>query len=481
MRPPLSLRTVLALGLFVPGIALAALVSWSPRPVVAVAAIAVVCVAGWFIGLRELRAIRQAASAVARLSDGDLTVSLPEVGSADVRALARAINQLGVAATRREDQLTLALDDAANQRDLFSSIINASSDGLLLYDTDRVLVAANVRCGELLGFSVQELLHTPSEALMANLEERTVAPASYRDLLSRHFDKADQPHQDNLVIDEPRRRVLRRYSCPVINHRGVQGRVFTYTDVTAESDLDLMKSEFVSTASHELRTPLTSVHAALQLALSGSGDRLADEDRELLEISLANTERLVRLVNDLLDLSKLEAGRMPFAVSTLWVAPLLEAAARGVHVLASSREARIVADLPDGQLAMAADHDQILRVLTNLLSNALKYSPAGSTVRLAARALPDGVEVAVEDEGPGIPSEQVDRLFRPFSRLGLHERQTSGGTGLGLAISRAIIEQHGGRIWWERGASRGSRFVFVVPRPGTSASPSGLDTDRAVA
>jgi signal transduction histidine kinase len=163
------------------------------------------------------------------------------------------------------------------------------------------------------------------------------------------------------------------------------------------------------------------------------------------------------------------------------VAPLLEEAARGVHVLAASREARIVPDLPDHHLDMAADHDQILRVLTNLLSNALKYSPAGSTVRLCARGLADGVEVVVEDEGAGIPSEQVDRLFRPFSRLGLHERQTSGGTGLGLAISRAIIEQHGGRIWWERGPQRGSRFVFVVPRPGAAQPAPGVDRDRAVA
>jgi signal transduction histidine kinase len=481
MRPALSLRTLLALGMFAPGLTLAVLANWSHRPAVLVAAVAGGWAAGWIVGLRELRAVRDATRAVERLGDGELSVSLPEIGSAEVRALARAINHVGATASRREDQLNAALDDAATQRDLFSSIINASSDGLLLYDTDRLLVAANVRCGELLGFSVQELLHTPSEVLRANLEERTAAPAIYQDQLERHFQKADQPYQDTLVIEEPRRRVLRRYSCPVINHRGVQGRVFTYTDVTAESDLDQMKSEFVSTASHELRTPLTSVHAALQLALTGSGDRLADEDRELLEISLANTERLVRLVNDLLDLSKLEAGRMPFDVSTMRVGALLDEAARGVHVLATTREARIVTNLGDGVESMVADHDQILRVLTNLLSNALKYSPTGSLVHLSARDLGDAVEVAVEDEGPGIPPEQVDRLFRPFSRLGMQERQTSGGTGLGLAISRAIIEQHGGRIWWERRPPRGSRFVFVVPQPDARRSAVTAVGDRAVA
>lgn len=130
---------------------------------------------------------------------------------------------------------------------------------------------------------------------------------------------------------------------------------------------------------------------------------------------------------------------MPFDVSTMRVGALLDEAARGVHVLATTREARIVTNLGDGAESMVADHDQILRVLTNLLSNALKYSPTGSLVHLSARDLGDAVEVAVEDEGPGIPPEQVDRLFRPFSRLGMQERQTSGGTGLGLAISRAIM------------------------------------------
>lgn len=245
MRPALSLRTLLALGMFAPGLTLAVLANWSHRPAVLVAAVAGGWAAGWIVGLRELRAVRDATRAVERLGDGELSVSLPEIGSAEVRALARAIDH--ISATASQNQLNAALDDAATQRDLFSSIINASSDGLLLYDTDRLLVAADVSCGELLGFSVQELLHTPSEVLRANLEERTAAPAIYRTSSSGTSRRPTGPYQDTLVIEEPRRRVLRRYSCPVINHRGVQGRVFTYTDVTASPTSNQMKSEFVST------------------------------------------------------------------------------------------------------------------------------------------------------------------------------------------------------------------------------------------
>ncbi len=222
--------------------------------------------------------------------------------------------------------------------------------------------------------------------------------------------------------------------------------------------------EFVSTASHELRTPLTSIHGALQLALAGSGHKLDAEDRELLEIALASTDRLCRLVTDLLDLSKIEAGRMPFDAIPLNVRSLLEESARTMQGLATQRRASIAVQLAADAPVVSGDHDHLMRVMTNLVSNALKYAPERTEVRLQAVSTSEGVEIRVEDQGPGIPANQIDRLFQPFSRVGIHERQTTGGTGLGLAISRAIVEQHGGKIWAERLQPNGTRFAFVLPR-----------------
>ncbi|MBI4477053.1 MAG: HAMP domain-containing histidine kinase [Acidobacteria bacterium] len=232
----------------------------------------------------------------------------------------------------------------------------------------------------------------------------------------------------------------------------------------ARRGLDDTAREFVSTASHELRTPLTSIHGALQLALAGSGHKLDAEDRELLEIALASTDRLVRLVTDLLDLSKLEAGRMPFDAIPLDVRTLLEESARAMHGLATQRRASIAVRDVSGVPMIRGDHDHLMRVMTNLLSNALKYAPERTEVRLGAVARPEGIEIRVEDQGPGIPANQLDKLFQPFSRVGIHERQTTGGTGLGLAISRAIVEQHGGKIWAERLEPHGTRFAFLLPR-----------------
>ncbi|MBI1874352.1 MAG: PAS-domain containing protein, partial [Acidobacteria bacterium] len=378
-------------------------------------------------------------------------------------ALRRAVHALRHTGTRHDEDLNRALDEAARQRDLFYSIINAASDGLLLYDTTGQLVTANQRAAELLAVAFSELFGRASQDPHDDIEGRSADPATYREAMAMHFASPDASHEDRLELREPRRRVLRRYSRPFFQGGQLAGRVFTYTDVTTESDLDRMKSEFVSTASHELRTPLTSIHGALQLALAGSGHKLDEEDRELLRISLASTDRLVRLVNDLLDLSKIEAGRMPFDILPVDVRGLLEESARAMQGLASQRSASLVIHgLPDAP-AVPGDHDHLMRVMTNLVSNALKYAPERSEVRLAAVPTSQGVEIRVEDQGPGIPANQLDRLFQPFSRVGIHERQTAGGTGLGLAISRAIVEQHGGKIWAERLEPRGTRFAFLLP------------------
>jgi signal transduction histidine kinase len=218
----------------------------------------------------------------------------------------------------------------------------------------------------------------------------------------------------------------------------------------------------VATASHELRTPLTSVHAALQVVVDGGAEGLQAEDRELLSISLANTERLVRLVNDLLDLSKITANRMPMALEPTPVAPLLAEVAQTMRALADGGGIELVIGAADAPECLA-DRDHILRVLANLVSNAVKYSPAGTSVTLSARLTGEAVEITVADQGPGIAADQADRLFRPFSRVGAQQRQLTGGTGLGLAISRAVVEQHGGRMWWEPNTPAGSRFVFTLP------------------
>ncbi len=367
---------------------------------------------------------------------------------------------------QKEHQLNIAFNDAARQRDEASAIINATGDGLLLLDASRRCLWFNTRAAEYLGLTPEDLTNALASELMAKVKPRTEDPATYAEKIEQHFADEDAPHEDLLVLVVPERRVLRRHSSPAWHDGRVVGRVFTYTDVTREAELDRVRADFVARASHELRTPLTSIHGALQLGLAGTADRLDPEDRELFEISVASTERLCRLVNRMLDLSKVEAGRMPMERTPLVVSDVLQETFRAMQPEATGKNIRIDTECADRLPPMLGDPDLLQRVLANLVNNAIKYSPANTRITLAARRTPDDeIEVAVEDEGPGISDENLARLFQPFSRVGDQEHDQSGGTGLGLALSRAIVDHHGGHIWAERRRDRqGTRFAFTIPQ-----------------
>jgi PAS domain S-box-containing protein len=417
----------------------------------------------WLVAQRLLAHLGRMTHALRELAHGRVAAGIEETGRREIAESAAALNAAARAIADHSEQLTIALDQAADQRDRFHSIINAASDGLLFYDSSQNIVAANRRCADLLGLSTHELFHEPTSFLRLDVQARSEAPETYDERLRLHFEHESVPYEDHLVLVRPRRRVLRRYSCPALKQGRIEGRVFTYTDVTTETDLEQIKSEFVSMASHELRTPLTSIHGALQLALAGNSDQMAPEDRELLQISLSSTERLVRLVNDLLDLSKIEAGRMPSDRQPLDLRPLTDEAVRAMQGMTTQRHVCMVTSYQETLPLVSANPDQISRVLMNMLSNAVKYSPDGAEITISIGFGDDGVVVAVEDRGPGIAPDQMDKLFKPFCRVGAQERQMTGGTGLGLAITRAIIEQHNGVIRVEPAQPRGSRFLFALP------------------
>lgn len=459
-----SLRTALAAGVLLPPLVVALAAAWQPGLETTLAVGLAAALVAFAAVRRAVRPLDSAIAAVRAGRTGDFYVALPAGAAREWRALAAALNDVGQAAASRDDQLVIALDDAARQRDVFYAIINAASDGLLLYDLDGRITASNERCAEMLGFSLTELLTEPADRLQRQAEARCARPESYRQRLDAHFTRPEERHEDQLELVRPRRRILRRSSCPLRVHGVLAGRVFTYSDITAEVELDRMKSEFVSIASHELRTPLTSLQGGLQLVLAAAGEALAPDDRELLDISLASTDRLVRLVNDLLDLSKIEARKMSFNIQPVDLRVLLDEAVKAMRGLAAERQISLSLDPVEELPPIPADRDHLMRVLTNLVSNALKYSPMDTAVTVSAAVRHGGVEVGVVDQGPGIAPDQVDRLFKPFCRAGAQERQISGGTGLGLAVSRAIIEQHGGRIWVEPGRTGGSRFAFLLPQ-----------------
>ena len=232
-------------------------------------------------------------------------------------------------------------------------------------------------------------------------------------------------------------------------------------DVTKLKELDRLKSEFVTTVSHELRTPLTSVGMSLDLLEERIGSGLGVEERELLHESRADVRRLRDLVGDLLDLSRIESGRIELDFQPVGVAMMCEKARKVLAPQAKERGVRLTLDLSDALPRVRADVNKMTWVLTNLLANAIRYSERDGEVRVEASALDSSVEVSVRDQGRGIPYEHQARVFDRFVQL---DGGDPGGTGLGLAICREVVRAHGGSIWVESVPGEGSTFVFTVPR-----------------
>lgn len=236
--------------------------------------------------------------------------------------------------------------------------------------------------------------------------------------------------------------------------------------LTERSQLDTLKDEFISTVSHELRTPLTSIRGALGLLSSGVIGDVDAKAQNLLRIAVTNTDRLIRLINDILDIERMESGRAPLQVRRCSMRELCKQAIETMKPMADANTVHIELIAPDANegLFFDGDSDRILQVLTNLLSNAIKFSPTATTIRVHTEATSDSILLKVSDEGRGIPSEKLDSIFDRFQQVEPSDARQKGGTGLGLSICRSIVQQHSGSIWAQRNLGPGTTFYVMLPR-----------------
>jgi len=235
----------------------------------------------------------------------------------------------------------------------------------------------------------------------------------------------------------------------------------TEQDITERRAAERAKDEFTAVVSHELRTPLTSIRGSLGLLESGVLGPLPEKGRRMVEIAVENTDRLVRLINDILDIERMNSGAVEVRQRPCDAAELIGRAVDGVRQFAADADVTLAAEVTS--VTLHADPDRVLQALTNLISNAVKFSPAGSTVWLGAERCDGGVRFDVRDDGRGIPADKLESIFERFQQVDASDSREKGGTGLGLAICRAIVERHGGRIWVESQPGAGSTFSFVLP------------------
>jgi two-component system, OmpR family, sensor histidine kinase VicK len=351
------------------------------------------------------------------------------------------------------------------------SILESVGDGIYGIDLEGKVTVVNSAAAQMLGYKQEEMLGRNMHQLIHHTRAEGTP-----------YDAADSPIRKTLTNFATVRisnEIFWRKdgSCfpveyvarPQIDSQSADpdglktlGVVVAFTDTTERRALDRMKDEFISTVSHELRTPLTSLRGALGLLAGGALTNRPEKTQQMLEIAISNSDRLVRLVNDILDLERISSGKTELH-STICSAEDLLRRAAGVQQARTPKPNIRIFFAANG-VSVWADPDRILQTLDNLLSNAIKFSPAGSEIHLTARNLDENEAlIEVRDQGRGIPEDKLEHIFDRFQQGDASDSRAMGGTGLGLAICRSIINQHGGRIWATSKPDEGTTFHFTLP------------------
>jgi len=360
-----------------------------------------------------------------------------------------------------QHQAEEALHLLTRQREL---ILESVGDGIYGIDLDGRVTFVNQAAARALGYIPEELTgrdmheiihHTHIDGTPYSKANSPILQGLRRCETVRMRDEVFWRHDGTPIPVE-------YTATPLIDNGLISGMVVAFQDVSDRRRLERMKDEFISTVSHELRTPLTSLRASLGLIASGSLDKRPEKQRQMIEMAIGNCDRLVRLVNDILDFDSGEKGRMPLKKERVEPVDLLRRAADVAH--ADAVRMHIGFHFETEPAPIWADQERILQVLNELVSNALKFSPPETVIRLAAHPFgASEVCFTVEDQGRGIAAEKLERVFERFQQGDASDSRALGGTGLGLALCRSIVEQHGGRIWAESTPGQGSRFHFTLP------------------
>ena len=377
-------------------------------------------------------------------------------------AMATVADEIALGIDRERASESLRASEA-----LTRSIIESMLEGLVITDASMQIRSVNRAAERIFGYERGELLGQPLTCLIPNgggaaprefmLQAKLRAMGRVTEWQGRRKDGDVFPMELSLF-----------------DFWTSEGRHFggAVKDLSERREVDRLKREFVSTVSHELRTPLTSIRGALGLVVGGAAGPLPAEAKRLLEIALKNSERLALLVNDILDMEKIESGQLEFKMAEFEIAAVLDATVEGNRSYADAYGVILAAENGVPGVHVYADADRLTQAITNLLSNAVKFSPRGATVRLVTSLRRGFVRVEVVDPGPGIPEEFRSRIFGRFQQADSSDTRQKGGTGLGLAISRLIVEKLGGQIGFESEIGRGSTFWIELPEVGEGGPES---------
>lgn len=382
--------------------------------------------------------------------------------------------------TSKETEGPLTLPDGLQrERDLLEATLEATNDAVLMIDTARVVVIANLQFEAFFSVPRYELLNHPVDELVERLRGQPNLPTDLASLILLMLTDTRESAGGDFTIELPNPRIFVWYSAPVHANDGtIFGRLFVFRDATREREVDRMKTEFISLVSHELRTPLTSIKGFTDLTLEGGAGEISREVREYLNIVKHNSDRLGSLINDILDITRIETGHLQIYRKLCDVEKIIKSTLANEHHLIAERHQSLALVIETKLPPVWGDGQRIGQIVSNLVSNASKYTPEQGRIIVEARLIESSAEVpeapptpvyipsiliAVHDTGFGIPPADQPLIFTRFYRTEHAAKEQIAGTGLGLAIAKSFVELHRGQIWFSSVLGRGSSFFFTLP------------------
>ena len=396
-------------------------------------------------------------------------VGIAIIIGASIQTLVRRVRQRG--------------EEAARGREFLLAVMNSAAEGIVSIDVQGRVMYANPSGCELLGYDPSDLRGANFHALVHHTyADGSPYPHDECPIHETMIEGTSRAVEDDLFWRSDGTSFPVSYTSSRIDSwaepddnpggrgdaRREAGVVVTFTDISERRRIEQVKDELVSVVSHELRTPLTSIRGSLGLIAGGTVGEIPPEAERMIGIAVTNTDRLVRLINEILDLERIESGRVELSRRLCDSGELMEHAAETMAAQAKSEGTRI--DVQPFRVPLWADPDRITQTLINLLSNAVKFSPESEPVLLRAARDGNDVRFDVIDHGRGIPADQLESVFERFGQVDASDSRQKGGTGLGLPIARSIVHQHGGRMWAESTPGEGTTMSFTIPAVASSRS-----------
>ena len=416
------------------------------------------------VSQRIVRPIRQVTGAARAIGRGEFDQEIPVTGSSEVGILAEEFNSM-------RWNLKSAVEKLTEEEKKMTAIVNSIAEGLILVDSNNRVLHINPAAERLLNISAASIDQDITE-IIQNDELIHIFEEDQRQILQhKPTDQIPSKNEGINLISEvtlaryDEKLVLRIIASPFLDENGlILGTVYLFDDITREKEIDQMKSDFISLVSHELRTPLTSIIGFVSFILDGKAGAINDRQRNSLARVQRQSKRLAALINDLLDISRIESGRIQMDQKPISLLEIVTHRIEEIRPQADEKSIRLVLTTPESVPEVRGDEARMGQVFTNLIGNAIKFTPNNGEVSVKVEADGNLLHVEVIDTGPGIPPEERQKIFDKFYQLSDISTRQQGGSGLGLSISKSIVEAHGGKLWIDDGnQGKGSNFQFVLP------------------